>query len=61
VAGREVGVKHAPARPGEQARSAVRISKAEAELGWTPQATLADGLAETYRWFEARRMAEAGA
>ena len=60
VAGRAVGVKHAPARPGEQMRSAVRISKAGAELGWTPQATLADGLTETYRWFEARRMAEAG-
>jgi UDP-glucose 4-epimerase len=61
VAGREVGVTHAPARPGEQMRSAVRIDKARAELGWTPQATLADGLEETYRWFEARRMAEAGA
>lgn len=61
VAGREVGVTHAPARPGEQMRSAVRIDKARTELGWTPQATLADGLEETYRWFEARRMAEAGA
>jgi UDP-glucose 4-epimerase len=61
VAGREVGVTHAPARPGEPMRSAVRIDKARAELGWTPQATLADGLEETYRWFEARRMAEAGA
>jgi UDP-glucose 4-epimerase len=61
VAGREVGVTHAPARPGEQMRSAVRIDKARAELGWTPQATLAEGLEETYRWFEARRMAEAGA
>ncbi|HEU4632097.1 MAG TPA: NAD-dependent epimerase/dehydratase family protein [Gemmatimonadaceae bacterium] len=61
VAGRDVGVTHAPARPGEQMRSAVRIHKARAELGWSPQATLADGLEETYRWFEARRMAEAGA
>jgi UDP-glucose 4-epimerase len=61
AAGRTVGVNHAPARPGEQARSAVRIDKARAELGWVPQATLADGLAETFAWFAARRAATQGA
>lgn len=53
AAGRTVGVVHAPARPGEQARSAVRIDKAREVLGWTPAASLHDGLAETFSWFEA--------
>lgn len=50
-AGRDVGVNNAPARIGEQQRSAVLIDKARRELGWTPQVSLGDGLAETYRWF----------
>ena len=57
AAGREVGVTHAPARPGEQARSAVGIDKARAELGWAPQVSLRDGLAETFAWFAERRAA----
>jgi UDP-glucose 4-epimerase len=59
-AGREVGIVHAPARPGEQARSAVSIDKARERLGWAPRVSLADGLAETYEWFAARRAAAAG-
>lgn len=54
AAGREVGVVHAPARPGEQRRSAVAIEKARRELGWSPEITLEAGLAETYRWFAER-------
>lgn len=57
AAGRSVGVALAPARPGEQARSAVRIDKARGLLGWTPATSLHDGLAETYAWFAARRAA----
>ena len=56
-AGREVGVVHAPARPGEQLRSAVSVDRAREMLGWEPQATLADGLAETFAWFAERRAA----
>ncbi|MHB1225516.1 MAG: NAD-dependent epimerase/dehydratase family protein, partial [Gemmatimonadaceae bacterium] len=59
AAGRTVGVSHAPARPGEQARSAVRTDKARDVLGWTPATSLHDGLAETYEWFSARRAATA--
>jgi UDP-glucose 4-epimerase len=61
AAGREVGVNLAPARPGEQARSAVAIAKAQAELGWAPTVSLHDGLAETFAWFAERRRAAAGA
>lgn len=50
-------VRHAPARPGEQLRSFVRIAKAEAELGWRPATSLEAGLVATYRWFAARQEA----
>lgn len=54
AAGREVGVEFAPARPGEQKRSAVKIDKALLELGWEPASTLQAGLAETFNWFAER-------
>lgn len=57
AAGSSARVEHAPARPGEQQRSAVRIARARDELEWQPQTTLADGLAETYRWFASRHAA----
>ena len=56
-----VPVERAPARAGELQRSALRVDKAGAVLGWRPQVTLADGLAETYRFFAARRARESGA
>ena len=49
----------APARPGEQQRSAVSIDKAKRELGWTPQVDLHDGLEETFVLL--RRAVRAGA
>lgn len=53
-------VEHAPARPGEQRRSAVDPSKAGRALGWQPRVTLDEGLRQTYEWFVALR-SEAGA
>lgn len=50
AAGASVSVEHAPARPGELARSAVDVAKAADVWGWQPQVTLADGLERTYRW-----------
>ncbi|HMI56626.1 MAG TPA: NAD-dependent epimerase/dehydratase family protein [Gemmatimonadaceae bacterium] len=49
---------HAPARAGEQRRSAVRNDKAAKVLGWTPQMSLHDGLRATYQWFAARRVGD---
>jgi UDP-glucose 4-epimerase len=46
-----VAVNKSPARPGEQQRSTVDISKARDVLGWTPQVALADGLKATYDFF----------
>jgi UDP-glucose 4-epimerase len=48
-------VMHAPARAGEQRRSAVRNEKAGKLLGWKPKITLHDGLRDTYEWFAACR------
>jgi UDP-glucose 4-epimerase len=55
IAGAAVEVKHAPERPGEQRRSAVDVRKSQRVLGWQPNMALRDGLAETYRYFAARR------
>jgi UDP-glucose 4-epimerase len=55
VAGSRVPIETAPARPGEQLRSSVRVDKARAGLGWGPSVTLDSGLATTFAWFAARR------
>jgi UDP-glucose 4-epimerase len=56
AAGRKVDVKHAPARPGELMHSCLDNSRIR-ELGWTPQQTLADGLAKTYHYITRRQEA----
>jgi UDP-glucose 4-epimerase len=53
-AGSDIPVHLAPARPGEQQRSAVSIDKAERELAWTPRVDLHAGLEETFAFFAAR-------
>lgn len=55
VAGATAAIEYAPARAGELARSALETSKARSVLGWTPTVSLADGLANTFRYFAGRR------
>jgi len=38
-------------RPGHDLRYAINYSKAERELGWTPQYNFSAGLAETVKWY----------
>ena len=53
-AGSGVPIQFAPARPGEQQRSAVSIEKAQRVLGWSPQVELHEGLEETFAFFAER-------
>ena len=46
--------RHGPAKPGEQRRSVIEASAARAALGWAPTVALAEGLAQTMRWFRAQ-------
>ncbi len=55
VSGRDAEIEFAPARPGEQLRSAVSIGKVQKLLGWTPERTLEAGLKETFEYFAAQR------
>lgn len=48
-------VVHAPARAGEQLRSAVDASKAARLLDWRAEVPLGRGLRETFEWFRGRR------
>ena len=49
--GRPSSVRRAP---GEQRRSVISPARAAKELGWRPQVELADGLAQTLRFFRDR-------
>jgi len=40
----------APPRPGELQRIELDVSRAEREIGWTPQVTIDDGLTRTVDW-----------
>jgi UDP-glucose 4-epimerase len=55
VSGATAPIEYAPARAGELARSALQTDKARTVLGWTPQVPLAEGLANTFRFFADRR------
>jgi UDP-glucose 4-epimerase len=55
AAGVQARPEHAPARPGEQARSCIDASRAAEVLGWRPEVAIGDGLARTLAWFKARR------
>ncbi len=55
VSGRSSAIEFAPARPGEQRRSAVSTAKGQQLLGWTPQRSLESGLKDTFEYFAAPR------
>ncbi|ARA92303.1 UDP-glucose 4-epimerase [Rhodothermaceae bacterium RA] len=46
--------RHAEGKPGEQRRSVLGYDLARRVLGWEPQVTLEEGLAQTVDWFRRR-------
>lgn len=50
VTGREVVVTHKPGRPIDVPRSVLDIGLARDAFGWSPQISLKDGMADTWRW-----------
>ena len=50
-----------PARMGDLRRSCLNIDKARTLLGWSPSATIADGVEQTVRWSLANRHSKATA
>ena len=59
AAGRQVKIEYAPPRPGEQQHSFLDASRAREVLGWTAETSLSDGLAQSFKWFEARHRVSA--
>ncbi|MEN8234705.1 MAG: NAD-dependent epimerase/dehydratase family protein [Actinomycetota bacterium] len=51
IAGSSTRPNHGAARAGEQRRSCLDASAAQAALGWEPWTSLDDGLAQTIDWF----------
>jgi UDP-glucose 4-epimerase len=54
VAPRPVAVEYRPARAGEIERTWCDVSRARRMLGFAPDTTLHDGLAQTWAWFRER-------
>ena len=52
VSGRTPEIVHEPPRAGEIQRNYSLVDKARDQLGHAPQVALADGLEQTWRWFE---------
>lgn len=50
----ESHIEHVQDRPGHDRRYDLSIEKARRELGWSPQVTLDEGLAQTVSWYKAR-------
>lgn len=48
----ETLIRFVPDRPGHDRRYAMDCSKAERELGWSPQIPFEQGLKETIRWYQ---------
>ena len=46
---------HAPAKPGEQQRSAIHAARLQSELGWNTAVPLAEGMQRTVKWFQGQR------
>jgi len=53
LVGSDVDIVHHPKRTGEVERNFARADRAQELLGWSPQLSLRDGMAQTIDWFRA--------
>jgi UDP-glucose 4-epimerase len=60
ASGTTPAIEHAPERAGEVLRSVLLADRAKEVLGWRPRMSIADGIAETYRWFAAEQAGATG-
>jgi len=58
--GRPTEVEHGPPRPGDLRASALDASLLERTLGWKPEVSLEEGIAQTVDWFLAQERSQAG-
>ncbi|MBJ7609895.1 MAG: NAD-dependent epimerase/dehydratase family protein [Candidatus Dormibacteraeota bacterium] len=56
AAGVDSPAAHGAAKPGEQRRSRLDITRAAALLDWHPRVPLEEGISDTVAWFAARRV-----
>lgn len=54
VTGKPVDVQRAPRRPGDAAGAFTRSDRAAVALGWTPQYSIEQGIADSLTWFSER-------
>jgi UDP-glucuronate 4-epimerase len=54
VSGRTLAVDHAAAAHGDMARTSADVTRIGADLGWSPQTSLRDGLQAMWSWAAAR-------
>jgi UDP-glucuronate 4-epimerase len=54
IIGRRARMRRTARRPGDQIKTQANIAKARRVLGYEPRVSLADGLAETVKWFQGR-------
>ena len=57
LSGRRLELSRGPAVPGDQRRTNADTSRIRAELGWSPQVSLRDGLAAQWEWAAGRVVA----
>ena len=50
IAGRRLELVAAPRRQGDQRRTAADTSRIQADLGWSPRTSFAEGIAAQWRW-----------
>ena len=56
ILGAKARTRRTPRRPGDQIRTQANIAKARRVLGYAPRISLAEGLTEEVKWFQAREV-----